>query len=40
MGFDLSWQYFNLDLSVDSDKWAGSMDLTYSGPVLAVTFGW
>ena len=40
VGFDLSWQYFNLDLSVDSNKWAGSMDLTYSGPVLAVTFGW
>ena len=40
VGFDLSWQYFNLDLSVDSNKWQGSMDLTYSGPVLAVTFGW
>jgi hypothetical protein len=40
VGFDLSWQYFNLDLSVDSNKWVGSMDLTYSGPVLAVTFGW
>jgi len=40
VGFDLSWQYFNLDLSVDSDDWLGSMNLTYSGPVLAVTFGW
>lgn len=40
VGFDLSWQYFNLNLNVDSDKWLGSMDLTYSGPVLAVTFGW
>jgi hypothetical protein len=40
VGFDLSWQYFNLDLSVDSNKWVGSMALTYSGPVLAVTFAW
>lgn len=40
VGFDLSWQYFNLNLNVDSDKWVGSTDLTYSGPVLAVTFDW
>jgi len=40
VGFDLSWQYFNLNLAVDSDKWLGSTELTYSGPVLAVTFDW
>jgi len=40
VGFDLSWQYFNLNLDVNSDKWIGSTDLTYSGPVLAVTFDW
>lgn len=38
VGFDLSYQYFNLDLSVDSSDWNGGVELTYSGPVVAVTF--
>jgi len=40
VGFDLSWQYFNLHLDVDSDDWTGSSKMTYSGPVVAVTFAW
>jgi hypothetical protein len=40
IGFDLSWQYFNLNVSVDSDDWTGGADMTYSGPVLAVTGQW
>lgn len=40
VGFDLSWQYFNLNAEVDSSEWIGGADMTYSGPVLAVTFGW
>ena len=40
VGFDLSWQYFNLNLKVDKTDWHGKVDMIYSGPVLAVTFGW
>jgi len=40
VGFDLSWQYFTLDVSVDSDDWAGGADMTYSGPVIAITGNW
>jgi len=40
VGFHLSWQYFNLNLNVDKDDWKGGADMTYSGPVLAMTFGW
>lgn len=40
VGFDLTWQYFNLHVDVDKSDWIGGVDLTYSGPVLAVTFGW
>lgn len=40
VGFDLAWQYFNLNINVDKDDWRGGADMTYSGPVLAVTFGW
>jgi len=40
VGLDLSWQYFNLNLDVDSDKWKGSTDMTYSGPVVSVNFAW
>lgn len=40
VGFDLSWQYFNLNVNVDDSNWTGSADLTYSGPVLAITGNW
>lgn len=40
VGFDLSWQYFNLNLEVDKSDWRGSTDMTYSGPVLSVIFTW
>jgi opacity protein-like surface antigen len=40
VGFDLSWQYFDLQLKVDKSDWQGGAKMTYSGPVLAVTFGW
>lgn len=40
VGFDLSWQYFHLNVKVDNSDWIGGANMTYSGPVLAVTFGW
>lgn len=40
VGFDLSWQYFDLQLKVDKSNWVGGAKMTYSGPVLAITFGW
>ena len=39
-GVDLSYQYFNLNLTVDSSDWKGGVDMTYSGPVLALTANW
>ena len=39
-GFDLSYQYFNLNLAVDNSDWRGDVDMRYSGPVLAVTTTW
>ncbi len=40
VGFDLSYQYFNLNLGVDNTDWRGDVDMTYSGPVFAVTGNW
>jgi hypothetical protein len=40
LGFDLSWQYFNLDITVDETDWRGGADLTYSGPVISLTSSW
>lgn len=40
VGFDLSWQYFNLHVKVDKADWYGKTKMIYSGPVFAVTFGW
>jgi hypothetical protein len=40
VGFDLYWQYFNLQIRADKTDWRGRADMTYSGPVLAVTFNW
>ena len=40
VGLDLSWQYFDLHLEVDKSDWTGGAQMIYSGPVLAVTFGW
>jgi hypothetical protein len=40
VGIDLSWQYFDLSVEVDKSDWVGGAKMTYSGPVLAVTFAW
>ena len=40
VGIDLAWQWFGLDLKVDSDDWKGRSKMTYSGPVIAVNFNW
>jgi hypothetical protein len=40
VGFDLSYEYFNLDLKVDKGDWRGGADMTYSGPVISVTANW
>lgn len=40
VGVNLYWGYFNLNGDVDSSDWRGSLDLSYSGPVLALDFTW
>ncbi len=40
VGFDLSYQYFTLDLGVDKPNWRGAADLSYTGPMLSVTGNW
>ena len=40
VGFDLSYQYFNLNVNVDKGSWRGGVDMTYSGPVISVTANW
>jgi len=40
VGFDLSYTYFNLNLKVDKSDWRGEVDITYNGPVLAMTANW
>lgn len=40
VGFDLSWQYFDLNVGVDSSNWKGGVDMSYSGPVLGMTANW
>jgi hypothetical protein len=40
VGFDLSWQYFNLHVDVDKTDWVGSANMTYSGPVISASFAW
>jgi hypothetical protein len=41
VGVDLSWQYFNLNLDVeDEGDWVGGAEMTYSGPVVSMTFNW
>ena len=40
VGFDLSYQYFDLDLKVDKEDWDGGARMTYSGPVIGMTVNW
>ncbi|NNK32943.1 MAG: hypothetical protein HKP02_07455 [Xanthomonadales bacterium] len=40
VGFDLSYQFFDIDLSVDKSDWRGGVNLRYSGPVVAMTVNW
>jgi opacity protein-like surface antigen len=40
VGFDLSYQYFNIDIGVDDGDWIGRADMRYSGPVVSMTFNW
>lgn len=40
VGFDLSYQYFNINFNVDKTDWRGGLDMTYSGPMLSVTANW
>ncbi len=39
-GLDLSYEYFNLDLGVESSDWRGGAEMTYSGPVISLTSNW
>ncbi len=40
VGFVLSYQYFNLNLTVDKSDWKGELDLRYNGPILGMTINW
>ncbi len=40
VGFDLSYQYFDLNVSIDKTDWTGAVNMRYSGPVFSVTANW
>lgn len=40
VGFDLSYQVFQLDADVDKSDWRGGVELQYKGPFLSVTANW
>lgn len=40
VAFGLDYNYFNVDVDVDSSTWVGSADLTRRGPFIHVTFDW
>ncbi len=40
VGFDLTYQYFNLNANINGSNWNGGVDVQYRGPVLAVTINW
>jgi len=40
VGFDLAYQFFNLNLGVDKTDWNGGVDISYSGPIIAMTTNW
>lgn len=40
VGFGLDYNYFNVDVDVESSSWIGSVDMTRDGPFLHVTFDW
>ena len=40
IGFDLSYQYFDIELSVDDGDWIGRAKMSYSGPVVSMTVNW
>lgn len=39
-GFDLSYQYFALDVDVDKSGWHGAADLSLQGPYLSLNLNW
>jgi hypothetical protein len=40
VGVSLAYQYFGLDIDVDSGSWNGGADLSYRGPFVSVTATW
>ena len=40
LGLGLSYQYFSLNVDVDSDDWNGAAELRYRGPFLSLTTNW
>ncbi len=40
VGFDLSYQYFDLDLKIDKTDWRGKVNMRYRGPVIGMTVNW
>jgi hypothetical protein len=39
-GVSLAYQYFRLDVDVDSSDWNGTSELTFRGPFLSLTGSW
>lgn len=39
-GIALSYQYFSLDVDVDTSDWNGGAELTFNGPYLSLTANW
>jgi hypothetical protein len=40
LGVGLSYQYFRLDVDVDSNDWKGAAEINYRGPFLSLTTNW
>ena len=39
-GVTLAYQYFGIDVDVDSNNWKGGADFSYRGPFISVTATW
>lgn len=40
VGFDLAYQFFDLNFGIDKSNWVGGIDMKYQGPVISATFNW
>jgi len=40
VGFELGYQYFDLDIDIDKTNWSGNVNMRYSGPMLTLSANW